>query len=91
MLVDDFEQYQNDKTDDVVVSQSGSDEPESEPLADDRENLSRSPWCSMLQAPHVLETRSTGITASPRRCRVSHLAVASTKIFDWFTFEAYLT
>ena len=40
MLVDDFEQYQNDKTDDVVVSQSGSDEPESEPLADDRENLS---------------------------------------------------
>lgn len=40
MLVDDYEQYQNDKTDDVVVSQSGSDEPESEPLADDRENLS---------------------------------------------------
>ncbi|PLN77676.1 ubiquitin C-terminal hydrolase [Aspergillus taichungensis] len=35
MLVDDYEQYQNDKTDDVVVSQSGSDEPDSEPLADD--------------------------------------------------------
>jgi hypothetical protein len=35
MLVDEYEQFQNDRTDDVVVSQSGSEEPETEPLADD--------------------------------------------------------
>lgn len=38
MLVDEYEQYQNnDRTDVVVVSRSGSEEePEPEPLADDR-------------------------------------------------------
>ncbi|RAL09179.1 ubiquitin-specific protease UBP15 [Aspergillus homomorphus CBS 101889] len=35
MLVDEYEQYHQDRTDDVVVSRSGSDEPESEPSADD--------------------------------------------------------
>lgn len=35
MLVDEYEQFQNDKTDDVVVSQSGSDEPDAAPPADD--------------------------------------------------------
>jgi hypothetical protein len=35
MLVDEYEQYHNDRTDDVVVSRSGSEEPEPEPLADD--------------------------------------------------------
>lgn len=39
MLVDDYEQYQNDRTDDVVVSRSGSDEPDQEPRADDCKNL----------------------------------------------------
>lgn len=38
MLVDEYEPYQNnnDRTDVVVVSRSGSEEPEPEPLADDR-------------------------------------------------------
>lgn len=36
MLVDDFDQYPAEKTDVVVVSRSGSDEPESAPTADDR-------------------------------------------------------
>lgn len=31
MLVDDYEQYPDEKTDDIVVSRSGSDEPEPEP------------------------------------------------------------
>ncbi|KAL3478386.1 hypothetical protein BJX99DRAFT_224406 [Aspergillus californicus] len=35
MLVDEYEQFHNDRTDDVVVSQSGSEEPETEPPADD--------------------------------------------------------
>ncbi|KAI9933251.1 hypothetical protein MW887_007724 [Aspergillus wentii] len=37
MLVDEYEQYQNnnDRTDVVVVSRDGSEEPEPEPLADD--------------------------------------------------------
>ncbi|CAL00824.1 uncharacterized protein An09g05480 [Aspergillus niger] len=35
MLVDEYEQYHNDRTDEVVVSRSGSEEPEPEPLADD--------------------------------------------------------
>lgn len=42
MLVDEYEQYQNnnnDRTDVVVVSRSGSEEPEPEPAADDRKNL----------------------------------------------------
>lgn len=36
MLVDDYDQYPAEKTDVVVVSRSGSDEPESAPTADDR-------------------------------------------------------
>lgn len=36
MLVDDYDQYPAEKTDVVVVSRSGSDEPESPPTADDR-------------------------------------------------------
>lgn len=42
MLVDEYEQYQNnnnDRTDVVVVSRSGSEEPEPEPSADDRKSL----------------------------------------------------
>ncbi|KAJ5462719.1 hypothetical protein N7475_007663 [Penicillium sp. IBT 31633x] len=35
MLVDDYEQYPAERTDVVVVSRSGSDEPESAPTADD--------------------------------------------------------
>jgi ubiquitin carboxyl-terminal hydrolase 7 len=35
MLVDDYDQYPAEKTDVVVVSRSGSDEPESPPAADD--------------------------------------------------------
>ncbi|KAJ6146967.1 hypothetical protein N7497_008949 [Penicillium chrysogenum] len=35
MLVDDYDQYPAEKTDVVVVSRSGSDEPESAPTADD--------------------------------------------------------
>lgn len=35
MLVDEYEQFQHDRTDDVVVSQSGSEEPDAEPPADD--------------------------------------------------------
>lgn len=40
MLVDEYEQYpnNNDRTDVVVVSRSGSEEPEQEPLADDRKS-----------------------------------------------------
>lgn len=42
MLVDEYEPYQNnnDRTDVVVVSRSGSEEPEPEPLADDRKGPS---------------------------------------------------
>lgn len=36
MLVDDYDQYPAEKTDVVVVSRSGSDEPESAPTANDR-------------------------------------------------------
>ena len=36
MLVDDLEQYNNEKTDVVVVSRAGSDEPDSAPSAADR-------------------------------------------------------
>lgn len=36
MLVDEYDQYPAEKTDVVVVSRSGSDEPESAPTADDR-------------------------------------------------------
>lgn len=36
MLVDEYEQYPNEKTDVVVVSRSGSDEPDSRPSATDR-------------------------------------------------------
>lgn len=39
MLVDEYEQYHNDRTDDVVVSRSGSEEPEPEPLANDCKDL----------------------------------------------------
>jgi hypothetical protein len=39
MLVDEYEQYHNDRTDDVVVSRSGSEEPEPEPLADDCKDI----------------------------------------------------
>lgn len=39
MLVDDYEQYPNEKTDVVVVSRSGSDEPEPAPSAADRRFL----------------------------------------------------
>ncbi|KAJ5104666.1 hypothetical protein NUU61_002013 [Penicillium alfredii] len=35
MLVDEYEQYPNEKTDVVVVSRPGSDEPNSKPTADD--------------------------------------------------------
>ncbi|KAL3445864.1 hypothetical protein BJX65DRAFT_280503 [Aspergillus insuetus] len=35
MLVDEYERYHHDRTDDVVVSHSGSEEPETEPSADD--------------------------------------------------------
>lgn len=43
MLVDEYEQYQNnnDRTDVVVVSRSGSEEPEPEPLATDRKGPPR--------------------------------------------------
>lgn len=40
MLVDNYEQYPNEKTDDVVVSRSGSDEPEPALSAADRTFLS---------------------------------------------------
>jgi hypothetical protein len=40
MLVDEYEQYPNEKTDVVVVSRSGSDEPEPAPSAADRTFLS---------------------------------------------------
>lgn len=41
MLVDEYEQYQNnnDRTDVVVDSRSGSEEPEPEPLANDRKSI----------------------------------------------------
>lgn len=42
MLVDDYEQYSNEKTDVVVVSRSGSDEPEPVLSAADRTFLSMS-------------------------------------------------
>jgi ubiquitin carboxyl-terminal hydrolase 7 len=36
MLVDEFEQYDNDRTDEIVVSRSGSEEePEAELVAND--------------------------------------------------------
>lgn len=43
MLVDDYEQYPAERTDVVVVSRSGSDEPESAPTADDRTFFVASP------------------------------------------------
>ena len=44
MLVDDYAQYSNEKTDVVVVSPSGSDEPEPAPSATDRTFLSCCPF-----------------------------------------------
>jgi hypothetical protein len=44
MLVDEYEQYPNEKTDVVVVSRSGSDEPEPAPSAADRMFFLSPPW-----------------------------------------------
>lgn len=46
MLVDEYEQFQNDRTDDVVVSQSGSEELDAEPSADDCKGLPTTPFSS---------------------------------------------
>lgn len=55
MLVDDYDQYSNEKTDVVVVSRSGSDEPEPALSAADRTFLSCCPFraytCSSLNRP----------------------------------------
>ncbi|KAJ6155470.1 hypothetical protein N7470_006036 [Penicillium chermesinum] len=39
MVLDDYDQYPNEKADDVVVSRSGSDEPDARPLATDHEAM----------------------------------------------------
>lgn len=67
MLVDDYEQYQNDRTDDVVVSRSGSDEPDQEPRADDCKNL-----LPTSDPPPPQAARGPRIDApeSPRRGRI---------------------
>jgi hypothetical protein len=45
MLVDEYERYHHDRTDDVVVSHSGSEEPEAEPSADDCKTLAIPALC----------------------------------------------
>lgn len=50
MLVDEFEQYPNEKTDVVVVSRSASDEPEPAPSAADRMFSLSSPTSSSSTA-----------------------------------------
>lgn len=50
MLVDDYDQYPAEKTDVVVVSRSGSDEPESAPTADDRMFFVASPSLNHKQS-----------------------------------------
>lgn len=60
MLVDEYDQYPNEKTTDVVVSSPGSDEP-TPPSAADRMFLSRSPSPSSIGGPpskHSLDSRS---------------------------------
>lgn len=59
MLVDDYEQYPNEKTDVVVVSRSGSDASEPAPSAADRMFLSTAPSHS-----HSHETKSAGMVQS---------------------------
>jgi hypothetical protein len=57
MLVDDYDQYSNEKTDVVVVSRSGSDEPEPALSAADRTFLSCCPfrvYTSFLSQPACL-------------------------------------
>ena len=52
MLVDEYEQLSNERTDVVVVSRSGSDDPESAPSAADRMCLDNNP----LSSPSTLES-----------------------------------
>lgn len=58
MLVDEYEPYQNnnDRTDVVVVSRSGSEEPEPEPLADDRKGPRPFLYGSIIVPFRVLQT-----------------------------------
>lgn len=67
MLVDEYEQYHNnnDRTDVVVVSRSGSEEPEPEILADDRKSLQHPLHCfrhdSTLIHPAYRRPRNGGV------------------------------
>lgn len=57
MLVDEYEQYPNEKTDVVVVSRSGSDASEPAPSAADRMFLSTAPLPRPLPLPRNKERR----------------------------------
>lgn len=58
MLYDGYDQFNNDRTDVIVVSRSGSeDEPESEPLAND---------CTVLPSPSASEGERTGSVLQSR-------------------------
>ena len=72
MLVDEYEQYHNDRTDEVVVSRSGSEDPEPEPLADDRKTLAFPSFvCSSSHARgpgrHLVSRNPRGGVAVPVR------------------------
>lgn len=77
MLVDEYEQYQNnnnDRTDVVVVSRSGSEEPEPEPAADDRKNLHYSPSFpsrSYIRSSPCCRPRNGGVGTATHLLRAS--------------------
>ena len=66
MLVDEYEQYHNnnDRTDVVVVSRSGSEEPEPEILADDRKSLHHPLHCFRHVSTHPYPSR---VPQTPQR------------------------
>jgi hypothetical protein len=82
MLVDEYEQYHNDRTDDVVVSRSGSEEPEPEPLADDCKIVYH-PSQMLYTFPHLFKMaldRYLGPRARVGCPRVNCLAPRSTQL-----------
>jgi hypothetical protein len=75
MLVDEYEQYPNEKTDVVVVSRSGSDEPEPAPSAADR-------MFFILPLPGAAEVRATArpVSAGCKSRNKSRLGASSAQI-----------
>jgi hypothetical protein len=76
MLVDEYEQYPNEKTDVVVVSRSGSDEPEPTLSATDRM------FSFILPPPGAAEVRATArpISVGCKSRKTTEIGASSAQI-----------